>query len=191
MERSPSLLRFTPPFESAPSSLYIELSDSGVTFAGRSNDMFVLLDRNHRARISLICLFPCVLKNLGCRVILRTSDMYYSCQQLHDTRQFSQKTHPPDWFLLFLAQNILGWLKRGGCGELLSKAGERGVVSVRRAFGDFSNPCVAARQVELQRHGFDLVHTLHPAKGKSNSADIRYLVTRQKVPLRLARFVGC
>lgn len=69
-------------------------------------------------------------------------------------------------------QNILGWLKRGGCTELLARARELGVVSIRRAFGDFSNPTVASRQVELQRHGFDLVHTLHPAKGKSNSADI-------------------
>jgi len=63
-------------------------------------------------------------------------------------------------------------LKRGGCTELLARAKELGVVSIRRAFGDFSNPTVASRQVELQRHGFDLVHTLHPAKGKSNSADI-------------------
>ena len=69
-------------------------------------------------------------------------------------------------------QNVLGWLKRGGCTELLARARELGVVSIRRAFGDFSNPTVASRQVELQRHGFDLVHTLHPAKGKSNSADI-------------------
>ncbi|CAN0081800.1 unnamed protein product, partial [Hapterophycus canaliculatus] len=69
-------------------------------------------------------------------------------------------------------QNVLGWLKRGGCAELLARARELGVVSIRRAFGDFSNPTVASRQVELQRHGFDLVHTLHPAKGKSNSADI-------------------
>ena len=69
-------------------------------------------------------------------------------------------------------KNVLGWLKRGGCTELLARARELGVVSIRRAFGDFSNPTVASRQVELQRHGFDLVHTLHPAKGKSNSADI-------------------
>lgn len=69
-------------------------------------------------------------------------------------------------------QNVLGWLKRGGCTELLERAHELGVVSIRRAFGDFSNRTVASRQVELQRHGFDLVHTLHPAKGKSNSADI-------------------
>ncbi len=69
-------------------------------------------------------------------------------------------------------KNVLGWLKRGGCTELLARAKELGVVSIRRAFGDFSNPTVASRQVELQRHGFDLVHTLHPAKGKSNSADI-------------------
>eukprot|EP00903_Cladosiphon_okamuranus_P007177 g6969.t1 len=69
-------------------------------------------------------------------------------------------------------ENVLGWLKRGGCTVLLARARELGVVSIRRAFGDFSNPTVASRQVELQRHGFDLVHTLHPAKGKSNSADI-------------------
>lgn len=56
---------------------------------------------------------------------------------------------------------------------MLERARALGVVSVRRAFGDFSNPTVASRQLELQRHGFDLVHTLHPAKGKSNSADIR------------------
>lgn len=71
-------------------------------------------------------------------------------------------------------QNVLGWLKRGGCTALLFKARELGAVSIRRAFGDFSNPTVASRQEELQRHGFDLVHTLHPAKHKSNSADIRY-----------------
>lgn len=70
-------------------------------------------------------------------------------------------------------QNVLGWLKRGGCRQLLERAEELGVVSIRRAFGDFSNRSVASRQVELQRHGFDLVHTLHPAKLKSNSADIR------------------
>lgn len=70
-------------------------------------------------------------------------------------------------------QNVLGWLKRGGCAELLRRARELGVVSIRRAFGDFSNPSVASRQIELQRCGFDLVHTLHPAKSKSNSADIR------------------
>ncbi|CAM9625334.1 unnamed protein product, partial [Ectocarpus sp. 8 AP-2014] len=69
-------------------------------------------------------------------------------------------------------ENVLGWLKRGGCTELLAKAGELGVVGIRRAFGDFSNATVASRQDELQRHGFDLVHTVHPAKGKSNSADI-------------------
>lgn len=69
-------------------------------------------------------------------------------------------------------QNVLGWLKRGGCTELLAKASELGVVGIRRAFGDFSNATVASRQDELQRHGFDLVHTVHPAKGKSNSADI-------------------
>lgn len=76
-----------------------------------------------------------------------------------------------------LKQNVLGWLKRGGCTSLLFKARELGIVSIRRAFGDFSNPTVASRQEELQRHGFDLVHTLHPAKHKNNSADIRYVVS--------------
>ena len=85
-----------------------------------------------------------------------------------------------------LGQNVLGWLKRGGCRQLLERAEELGVVSIRRAFGDFSNRSVASRQVELQRHGFDLVHTLHPAKLKSNSADIRCERTNKNIMLRSA-----
>lgn len=65
------------------------------------------------------------------------------------------------------------------------------MVSIRRAFGDFSNPTVASRQVELQRHGFDLVHTLHPAKGKSNSADIRCDPTVVAGDGNRSTIVGC
>ncbi|CAM9307666.1 unnamed protein product [Discosporangium mesarthrocarpum] len=81
-------------------------------------------------------------------------------------------SEPPNVAVFVDVENMLGFLKRGGGKMLLAQASELGIVAIRRAYGDFSNPTVSARQEELQRHGFDMVHTLHPAKAKSNSADI-------------------
>lgn len=118
------------------------------------------------ASISMLCVSFCgIMQVIGARKISVPRPLF--------------SFHAPFLNLLYLIsnQNVLGWLKRGGCTTLLFKARELGVVSIRRAFGDFSNPSVASRQEELQRHGFDLIHTLHPAKHKSNSADIRYGVS--------------
>lgn len=72
-------------------------------------------------------------------------------------------------------ENLAGWLKTDGAETILDRAAELGSVVVRRAYGDFSNPGVMARQLDLNRTGFEFVHVYHPVRGK-NSADIQIAV---------------
>ena len=71
---------------------------------------------------------------------------------------------------------LTGWLK-GGAAErvLLDELGTRHALVVRRAYGNFSLPCIASRQALLNRLGFELVHVYHPVRGK-NAADIQIAV---------------
>lgn len=81
-----------------------------------------------------------------------------------------------DRVALFLdVENLSGWLKSGGGQKLLAEANQLGQVVVRRAYGNFSQTAVSARQPELNTLGFELVHVYHPVKGK-NSADIQIVV---------------
>ena len=82
----------------------------------------------------------------------------------------------PERVAVFLdVENLSGWLKAGGGETLFAEAKQLGQVVVRRAYGDFSQAAVSARQPQLNALGFDLVHVYHPAKGK-NSADIQIVV---------------
>ena len=85
-------------------------------------------------------------------------------------------TPMPDRVALFLdVENLSGWLKAGGGETLLTEANHLGQVVVRRAYGNFSQAAVSARQPELNALGFELMHVYHPVKGK-NSADIQIVV---------------
>jgi uncharacterized protein (TIGR00288 family) len=90
-----------------------------------------------------------------------------------------------DRVALFLdVENLSGWLKTGGGERLFSEATQLGQVVIRRAYGNFSQAAVSARQPELNALGFELVHVYHPAKGK-NSADIQIAVDAMDALIRM------
>ena len=88
-------------------------------------------------------------------------------------------------------ENVAGWIKEGGLRVLIEGLAHGGPVIVRRAFGDWTEGSIAARQSDLSELGFEFVHAFHPIKGK-NSADIQLVVDAMEYASRvreLRRFV--
>ena len=73
------------------------------------------------------------------------------------------------------AENVAQWIKLGGVDTLLEDLSSIGPVVVRKAYARWTNENMLAHQATLNRHGFELIHTFHPASGK-NSADIQIAV---------------
>jgi uncharacterized protein (TIGR00288 family) len=73
------------------------------------------------------------------------------------------------------AENVAQWVKLGGIDTLLEDLSSIGPVVVRKAYARWTNENMLAHQATLNRHGFELIHTFHPASGK-NSADIQITV---------------
>ncbi len=72
-------------------------------------------------------------------------------------------------------ENLTQWIKLGGLETLLEELSSIGPVVVRKAYGRWTSPGLAAHQGTLNRLGFELIHTFHPVSGK-NSADIQITV---------------
>ena len=68
------------------------------------------------------------------------------------------------------AENLGSWIKNRGVEHLIDELSESGVVTVRKAFGNW-NGGIEGFQEYLNRYGFDFEHTYHPVSGK-NSADM-------------------
>ncbi|MCY1505361.1 NYN domain protein [compost metagenome] len=62
--------------------------------------------------------------------------------------------------------------------------GATGQLIVRRAYGNWGNPCVQGFQSELNRLGFELVHNYHPVS-KKNSSDIQLTIDVMEYALKL------
>ena len=73
------------------------------------------------------------------------------------------------------AENLAQWVKQGGLETLLEDLSSIGAVVVRKAYARWTTPNMEVHQATLNRHGFELIHTFHPASGK-NSADIQITV---------------
>lgn len=73
------------------------------------------------------------------------------------------------------AENVAQWVKSGGIDTLLEDLSSIGPVVVRKAYARWTNENMLPHQATLNRHGFELIHTFHPASGK-NSADIQITV---------------
>lgn len=82
------------------------------------------------------------------------------------------------------AENLTGWIKDGGPTQLLSELGAMGQIIVRRAYANWTNAHMHGFQAELNRQGFELVHSFHPVSGK-NSADIQLTVDAMEYALNL------
>ena len=77
-------------------------------------------------------------------------------------------------------ENLAGWLKSDGLEQLIDELSEFGLVTIRKAFGNWGSPNLQSYQGHLNLHGFDFVHTYHPVSGK-NSADIAMTIDAMKV----------
>ena len=82
------------------------------------------------------------------------------------------------------AENVTQWLKSGGPEKLLSELSATGQIIVRRSYGKWSEENLQGFQRELNRQGFELVHSFHPVSGK-NSVDIQMTVDVMEYALRL------
>ena len=99
------------------------------------------------------------------------------------------------------AENLQGFLKRGGASRLVEEAAEFGNPIVRRAYGNWNIHGMQALQGQLVTNGFHLVHVPYPVPKKS-SADIAMVVdvmatqargrgrVRVRVRVRQARGLG-
>ncbi|KAK3273315.1 hypothetical protein CYMTET_18439 [Cymbomonas tetramitiformis] len=81
----------------------------------------------------------------------------------------------PDVGIFLDSENLLYFLKCAGATRLVKHAAEFGNPIIRKAYGDWSEPGLHKHQQSLVKHGFQLVHTPHPIKGK-NAADIAMVV---------------
>lgn len=82
------------------------------------------------------------------------------------------------------AENLTQWLKNGGPEKLLSELSATGQIIVRRSYGKWTELNLQGFQRELNRQGFELVHSFHPVSGK-NSVDIQLTVDVMEYALRL------
>ncbi|MFZ5961101.1 NYN domain-containing protein [Pseudomonas knackmussii] len=81
-------------------------------------------------------------------------------------------------------ENLTHWIKHNGPEALISELGATGQLIVRRAYGNWGNPCVQGFQSELNRLGFELVHNYHPVS-KKNSSDIQLTIDVMEYALKL------
>jgi hypothetical protein len=72
-------------------------------------------------------------------------------------------------------ENLTNWVKHCGPEYLMETLHDQGSVTVRKAYGNWSNSAISSLQVSLDRLGFDLSHNFHPVSGK-NSADIQLTI---------------
>lgn len=72
-------------------------------------------------------------------------------------------------------ENLLHWIQSDGPERLLKEISSFGQAIVRRAYGKWTNHNLTPYQGELNRLGFELIHTYHPVSGK-NSSDIQMTV---------------
>ncbi len=72
-------------------------------------------------------------------------------------------------------ENLTHWLKHNGPDLLITELSAIGQLIVRRAYGNWGNPCVQGFQSELNRLGFELIHNFHPVS-KKNSSDIQLTI---------------
>ncbi len=72
-------------------------------------------------------------------------------------------------------ENLTHWLKNNGPDLLITELSTLGQLIVRRAYGNWGNPCVQGFQNELNRLGFELIHNFHPVS-KKNSSDIQLTI---------------
>lgn len=72
-------------------------------------------------------------------------------------------------------ENLTHWLKNNGPDLLITELSAIGQLIVRRAYGNWGNPCVQGFQNELNRLGFELIHNFHPVS-KKNSSDIQLTI---------------
>lgn len=82
------------------------------------------------------------------------------------------------------AENLTQWLKSGGPEKLLSELSATGQIIVRRSYGKWTELNLQGFQRELNRQGFELIHSFHPVSGK-NSVDIQLTVDVMEYALRL------
>ncbi|NOQ34942.1 MAG: NYN domain-containing protein [Methylococcaceae bacterium] len=73
------------------------------------------------------------------------------------------------------AENVADWLKHDGVEFLAAELQDLGQIIIRRAYGVWSASQLFAYQAKLNKEGFELIHSYHPAAGK-NSADIQMTV---------------
>ena len=72
-------------------------------------------------------------------------------------------------------ENLTHWVKHCGPEYLMETLNDQGSVTVRKAYGNWSNTAISSLQISLDRLGFDLAHNFHPVSGK-NSADIQLTI---------------
>lgn len=62
------------------------------------------------------------------------------------------------------AENLQGFLKRGGASRLVEQASEFGSPIVRRAYGNWNMAGMQALQGQLVTNGFQLIHVPYQAR---------------------------
>lgn len=73
------------------------------------------------------------------------------------------------------AENVTSWIKNDGVTALINELKQLGQIIIRRAYGVWSRPQLAAHQAAINQQGFELIHCYHPVTGK-NTADIQMTV---------------
>jgi uncharacterized protein (TIGR00288 family) len=73
------------------------------------------------------------------------------------------------------AENVSSWIKHDGITMLIEELMQLGQIIIRRAYGVWSRPQLAAHQAAINQQGFELSHCYHPVTGK-NTADIQMTV---------------
>jgi uncharacterized protein (TIGR00288 family) len=73
------------------------------------------------------------------------------------------------------AENVSSWIKHDGITMLIEELMQQGQIIIRRAYGVWSRPQLAAHQDAINQQGFELIHCYHPVTGK-NTADIQMTV---------------
>ncbi|MGZ3853842.1 MAG: NYN domain-containing protein [Flavisolibacter sp.] len=73
------------------------------------------------------------------------------------------------------AENVSSWIKHDGITMLVEELMQLGQIIIRRAYGVWSRPQLAAHQAAINQQGFELIHCYHPVTGK-NTADIQMTV---------------
>jgi uncharacterized protein (TIGR00288 family) len=72
-------------------------------------------------------------------------------------------------------ENLTQWLKHKGLEKLMAELSQSGQVVIRKAYGNWSNQGIQRFQEELNRQGFEMMHSYHPVSGK-NSSDIQFTI---------------